>query len=643
MYDNDNDIDYISHPTAPYQLRRVRQRIQHWDTLAAKSKQPPPRIKQPTRTKRLAGQPPKKKAIPIQPTPSKVRSPTRSSSTSSSSVVVELSDTPSSCSSGSDSDRRLALLYVTNSIHYSLSDQYYPLIQIVALPVPHTQLATSSQHSIPTPSEHSDVEEATRISAPPKQPSFLSKSIAAIPRLTNRLISHLADNITPPNISPQTIIRTLLAPPGYTEEETPQSTPQESRQIQPVHQSSPPTLCPHHAPPTWNYPTPYILPTPIIPPQLYPSDDHHTTHFLNPHWRQQPPHHYPWHIPVSPSSLSPYVLPQTHAIPNIPPRRALPPPPPPTPPIQLINAQTQTPPPPLTYNQVTQTTFMYACDQCSAYNDCYHTTPFVSQLRALCIRELTLLLRDSLHMIEARMGNWARFMTEHAIQVIPHVLVPSLVSFIDRCNTTSPDNQTTDPYIPPDLISAFLLHSHMIVYTCQVLIHNSLFVPLTYYTTVSRWPHTFTPLLRNITRAVRHFYNACITHIRVCNTNETCTSSTVYQASIKAFIRLFCTETLKTRNFFIRCRQRLSPHTFRETLPTHPDIPVPVDQDIPSLLSRTIYSPGVTHTSQRYTASQLHSLLFEPENAPDFPHIDQFFSSNVLHNYTILNLPSKHF
>ena len=485
MYDNGDHIDYISHPTAPYQLRRVPQRIQHFDTLASKNKQPPPRTKQSTRTKQLAGQPPKKKAIPIKPTFPKPRVPIRPSSTSSSSVVVELSDISSPSSSGSDSDHRLA--YYTSQSAYTTPIR--PLLSTYSssdTSRAHTQLATSSRHSNPTVSEHSDIEEATRISIQQKQPLFFSKSIAAIPRLTNRLISHLADNITPPTISPQTIIRALLAPPGYTEEETPQSTPQDSQQIQPVHQSSPPTLCPHHAPPTWNYPVSYTPPTPVIPPHLYPSDDHHTTHFLNPHWRHQPPHHYPWHIPVSPPSLSPHVLPQTHVIPNIPPRRALPPSPTPTPPIQLINAQTQTPPPPLTYNQVTQTTFMYACDQCSAYNDCYHTTPFVSQLRALCIRELTLLLRESLHMIEARMGNLVRFMTEHAIQIIPHVLIPSLVSFLDRYSTILPDNQTTDPYIPPDLISAFLLHSHMIVYTCQVLIHNSLFVPLTYYTTVSR-------------------------------------------------------------------------------------------------------------------------------------------------------------
>ena len=101
MYDNEEPIDPIILPTAQYQLRRVPQRLQHYDRLARTTKQAPLRRKHVVKTKQVS-RPPFVKTVISRKTPPPPSSSDSSSSTSPYPVVVELTNPSSSTSSNSD-------------------------------------------------------------------------------------------------------------------------------------------------------------------------------------------------------------------------------------------------------------------------------------------------------------------------------------------------------------------------------------------------------------------------------------------------------------------------------------------------------------------------------------------------------------
>ena len=627
MYDNKEHIDPITLPTAQYQLRRVPQRVQHYERLATVSKKAPLRRKHVVKAKQLPQRPLAKIVVDRKTPPSFNRSGVHSPSTSPYSVVVELTDPSSSSSNDSDVE--------TNTYQHSSpvvhTETTLPIVpahnQIdspphhnIASPSPDSQIRALSPQSPPTIPQHSDIEEAIQTPVQPKRASFLSTSIAAIPRMTTQLFSHLADNITPPTISPQNILNTFLR--SRTQNTTePQFHSHTSCQRQSIQTTQRTIIYQQPNASCWN-----------VPPSRYP--DHrvpstHTQHSSTcPHahtsstyGRQQSLPNYIWSTSsILPSSFSSYPsLPPSHVhqptlYPSFP-HHPFP---------QLLHAQTQTPPPPLMIHQTIQTESIYFCDHCLLINQEYTNTPFTLSLRSFLMKKLILYIRKPICQIALRTGKWPATMFVHAFQIIPTILIPSLVSFSDACKTKVDPSQLNQQYVPHSLIRSFLYHLHTLEYVCNNVIFNSILIPLTYYTTTERWPYTFTIVICLLYRTLNQFYQELPSYIQTCDSSLLFTSSTVFTSFLATITSILLSHYNVQQKYIHDLFHTLPFRTFRQALPTFPYIPVAPHEEIPVPLYDSIFTPTIENVNQQYTFDGLADLFINPDSHTNIAHLDQF-------------------
>ena len=626
MYDNEEHIDPITLPTAQYQLRRIPQRIQHYDRLAMASKQAPLRRKHVVKAKQLPRRPLAKIVVGRKTPPSSNRSSVLSPSTSPYSVVVELTDPSSSPSSDSDVE--------TNTYQHSspvvhtettlpivpIHNQISPPHQHIVAPLPDNRIRALSPQSPPTIPQHSEIEEVTRTPVQPQRSSFLSTSIAAIPRITTQLFAHLADNITPPTISPQNILNTLLRPhPQNTTE--PQLHLQTSCQRQSI-QTTQRTIIyqqPHTS--YWNVPLSRSSDHSVPSPHIQHSSTCPHAHTSSIYSRQQSLPINNWNTSSIPISSSP-------SYPSLPPanvhQQTLYPsfPHPPFP--QLHHVQTQTLPPPLMIHQTIQTESIYFYDHCWVSNQEYTNTPFTLHLRSLFMKKLILYLRKPIVQIALRTGKWPATMFVHAFQIIPTILIPSLVSFINACKTKIDPSQLNQQYIPHPLIRPFLYHLHTLEYACNNVIFNSILIPLTYYTNTERWPYTFTLMICLLYRTLKQFYEELPNYIQTCGSSSLFTSSTVFTSFTATITNILLSHSNVQHKYFHDLFHSLPSRKFRQTLPTYPYIPVAPHEDIPAPLYDSIFTPTIENINQQYTFNELANLVINPDSEVNIAHIDQF-------------------
>ena len=455
--------------------------------------------------------------------------------------------------------------------------------------------------------------------------------------MTTRLFSHLADNIAPPTISPQSILNALLSTRPQNIDPEPQLHVQTPRQPQSI-QTTQQTII-YQQPNTshWN------IPLPRYPDLNVPSS--HIRHsntcphrYMYPTYNRQ--HSLPNYVYNALSTSSVPILPSP-SYPSLPPPNAhqqhlyptLPQPPLP----RLLHAQTQTPPPPLMIQQTIQTESIYLCDLCSVTNEEFADNPFTLTLRGLLIKELTVLLRQPLIRIAARTGRWSATMVFYTFRIIPTVLIPSLVSFINVCKVKLSPSQFNQQYIPRPLVRPFLYHLHTLEYICNNTILNSMLIPLTYYTTAERWTQTFSPLICLLFRTLNRFYEDLPTHIHMCDPSQSFTSSNVFTSFIATISNILLSNRNVQQDYFDDLLNCLPPKTFRQTLPTYPHIPVAPDEYIPEPLYHSIFTPTIDNINQQYTAIELAKFLTKPDFAVDFAHIDQFlyyrFISAPIHSF----------
>ena len=627
MYDNEEHVDSITLPTAQYQLRRVPQRIQHYDRLATASKQAPLRRKHVVKAKQLPRRPFAKIVVDRTTPPSSNRPGVHSPSTSPYSVVVDLTDPSSSPFNDSDVE--------TNTCQHS-SPVVHPETTLPSVPthnqiespphhhtvapLPDNRIRALSPQSPPTIPQHPAIEEVTRTPVQPQRPSVLSTSIAAIPRITTQLFSHLADNITPPTISPQNILNTFLRPrPQNTTE--PQFHSQTSCQRQSIQTTQRTIIYQQPNASYWNVPLSrypdHSVPSPYI---QHPSTCPHA-HTSSTYSRQQSLPNHNWNTSSVPTSSSP-------SYPFLPPSNvqqqtlypSLPHPPFP----QLLHAQTQTPPPPLMIHQTIQTESIYFCDHCWASNQEYTNTPFTLPLRSFLTKKLILYLRKPIVQIALRTGKWPATMFVHAFQIIPTIVIPSLVSFINACKTKVDSSQLNQQYIPHPLIRPFLYHLHTLEYACNNVIFNSILIPLTYYTTTERWPYTFTIMICLLYRTLKQFYEELPNYVQTCDSSSLFTSSTIFTSFLATITNFLGSHNNIQHKYFHDLFHTLPLRTFRHTLPSFPYIPVAPHEDIPAPLYDSIFTPTTENINQRYTINELANLFISPDSDINIAHIDQF-------------------
>ena len=553
MYDNEEHIEPITLPTARYQLRRVPQRIQHYDRLVTASKQAPLRRKHVVRAKQLSQRPLAKIVVDRKTPPSSNRSALHSPSTSPYSVVVELTDPSSSPSNDSDVENN-TYQHSSPVVH---TDSTLPIVpahnQIdspsrhdITSPIPDNQTRAFSPQSPPIIPQRSEIEEAIQTPIQPQRSSSLSASIAAIPRITTQLFSHLANNITPPTISPQNILNTFLNPcPQNTPES--QSYSQTAGQRQSIQTTQRTIIYQQPSASYWNVPPSRYLDHSAPSPHIQHSSTCPHAHTSSTYNRRQSLPNYNWNTSAIPtSSFSSYPsLPPSHVH-----QQTLYPsfPHPPLP--QLLHAQTQTPPPPLMIHQTIQTESIYFCDHCLVINQEYTNTPFTLSLRSFLMKKLILYLRKPICQIALRNGKWPATMFVHAFQIIPTILIPSLVSFINACKTKIDPSQLNQQYIPHPLIRPFLYHLHTLEYACNNVIFNSILIPLTYYTTTERWPCTFTFLICLLYRTLNQFYEELPNYVQTCDSSLLFTSSTVFTSFLTTITTILTSHNNVQHKYF---------------------------------------------------------------------------------------------
>ena len=277
MYDNETPIQSFTVNNSTYPLRKTPQQTIHHAIHKAKIKAKA-KTKTSNQIRRLqriiAQKPTPKRNIPGRPTPKRISVPIviPTSSSTSSSVVIELTDPSSSSDRQSNETDTEIFQDIEPQQHNTINAKQFStptLTRTVTLTQtlqPHTISLDNqlNQHTIPntqitipktsaisriltTPTDQ--VEESTPLIPSNNQPSLISTSIAAIPRLTTQLLNHIADNITVPSISPAALLQALMPPSRaseqqHTREITPEYTPSPRQ-----HRTIPPyisTAHPHH-------------------------------------------------------------------------------------------------------------------------------------------------------------------------------------------------------------------------------------------------------------------------------------------------------------------------------------------------------------------------------------------------------------
>ena len=272
-----------------------------------------------------------------------------------------------------------------------------------------------------------------------------------------------------------------------------------------------------------------------------------------------------------------------------------------------------------------QTEAVYVCDQCSVIDEFYNSTPFTIQLRGL----LTKHLARSLYLQNSRIAEhtslWPACMVRHAFEIIPSVLIPSLISLICTCRHYLSSSQINDYYIPPYIIPSFLLHFHNMIYVCHNIVFSSIFLPLTYYVTVERWQHTFPPLISSVYSCLINFYDTLPRFIDQCDTFPTITPSILFRSVITTLTASIQSYEPSQQQYFNKLYTQLPSQTYRDTLPTRPRMPESLTESLSDPSYSSHYVPTIQHTEQRVTAEDLRRFVTYPELECDLTHNDQFF------------------
>ena len=223
--------------------------------------------------------------------------------------------------------------------------------------------------------------------------------------------------------------------------------------------------------------------------------------------------------------------------------------------------------------------------------------------------------------IEDKFGLWAEIITRHIFRSAPTLILPPLIQILDAISTLDDPQQRQQHIIPSPLIKYIAYAHNTLICLFRAHFTADLILPLTYYTTIPRWPYTVPPVLHKIRNTLITFYTSIPQTLR---RQHTGLESPLLDEIISYYQRVIRHEA-----------DILETYAYKQSLANipeeTPDTLNRLDQDIsthhrsiPQDLQHTLYVPFAQQRNIPTTADTLFHALYNSTTDRNLVHFNQF-------------------